>query len=94
VKDVLTLPPEPYPPPRAHSLFAEAVSRGAEVIKGVTEESDEHGTVVTATVKTYGDTVHTFVQRGAYKVRLVVPPLLPALLLRAHASRVCSQVLV
>ena len=51
------------------SLFEEAVKRGAEVIRDLTEESDEFGSVVLATVKTYGDTVHTFVQRGAYKVR-------------------------
>jgi len=30
------------------------------------EEKDEFGSVVTATVKTYGDTVHTFVQRNGY----------------------------
>ena len=29
--------------------------------------SDEHGTVVVASVQTYGDTVHTFVERRDYK---------------------------
>jgi hypothetical protein len=41
----------------------------SQVIRPLTEETDEFGTVVLATVKTYGDTVHTFVQRGGYKVR-------------------------
>lgn len=43
------------------------MSRGAESVQEPKEESDEHGSVVTATVKTYGDTVHTFVERHAYK---------------------------
>ena len=49
-------------------IFADAVARGAEVIREPTEETDEHGTIVIATVKTYGDTVHSFVQRNGYKV--------------------------
>lgn len=48
------------------SIFEEAVKRGAEVIRPLTTESDEFGSAVFATVKTYGDTVHTFVQRTAY----------------------------
>jgi len=31
------------------------------------EMEDEHGKVITASVKTYGDTIHTFVQRVDYK---------------------------
>ncbi|HEX5894129.1 MAG TPA: 4-hydroxyphenylpyruvate dioxygenase, partial [Solirubrobacterales bacterium] len=31
------------------------------------EESDEHGTVRLATIATYGETVHTFVQRDGYE---------------------------
>jgi len=31
-----------------------------------TEFKDEHGSVIMATVKTYGDTVHTFVERHNY----------------------------
>jgi len=50
----------------ARSIFAEAVARGAEVVREPTEETDEFGTVVYASVKTYGDTVHSFVQRGSY----------------------------
>lgn len=32
-----------------------------------TEFSDEHGSVVMSSVKTYGDTIHTFVERQNYK---------------------------
>ena len=31
------------------------------------ELKDEHGTVIMASVKTYGDTTHTFVERTNYK---------------------------
>jgi 4-hydroxyphenylpyruvate dioxygenase len=47
-------------------IFDSAVSRGAEVVVEPHEEKDEHGVVILATIKTYGDTVHTFVQRGSY----------------------------
>src|SRR5205807_664919 len=30
------------------------------------EISDDHGRVTTASIATYGDTIHTFVERGAY----------------------------
>lgn len=49
------------------AIYAKAMSRGAESIQEPIEAKDEFGSVVTATVKTYGDTVHTFVQRGEYK---------------------------
>jgi 4-hydroxyphenylpyruvate dioxygenase len=49
------------------ALFAKAVKRGAKVIMEPVEEKDENGSVVLATVQTYGDTVHTFVQRAGYK---------------------------
>lgn len=48
------------------AIFASAVARGAEVVQAPTELTDEHGTVVFATIKTYGDTLHSFVQRGSY----------------------------
>ena len=37
------------------------------VVKDIWTESDEGGTVTFATVKTYGDTTHTLVERGDYK---------------------------
>ena len=40
--------------------------RGAKVVKEIWEESDENGKVRFATVQTYGDTTHTFVDRSQY----------------------------
>lgn len=51
----------------AREMFDQAVKRGAKVIREPFEEEDEDGKVVMATVATYGDTVHTFVQRDGYK---------------------------
>jgi 4-hydroxyphenylpyruvate dioxygenase len=47
-------------------LFAEAVRKGATVCKEPYELSDSQGTVICATVATYGDTTHTLVQRKGY----------------------------
>lgn len=44
-----------------------AKERGAEVIKEIWEERDEHGVVRFATLKTYGDTHHTLIDRTKYK---------------------------
>lgn len=44
-----------------------AMERGGRSIRDPWEESDEHGTVVMATIATYGDTVHTFVERKNYR---------------------------
>lgn len=52
----------------AAGMFAEAVARGAAPVREPVTETDEFGSVVIATVKTYGDTVHSFVQRNGYKV--------------------------
>ncbi|MCU1498958.1 MAG: hppD [Acidimicrobiales bacterium] len=49
--------------PAAH---AAAVARGARVVRAPWTESDEHGTLSLATVGTYGETQHTFVDRSAY----------------------------
>ncbi|CAE7911430.1 hpd [Symbiodinium sp. KB8] len=51
----------------ARAMYEAAVKRGAVSIREPVEEKDEHGSVVLATVKTYGDTVHTFVERKNYK---------------------------
>ena len=42
-------------------------SRGAKVVAEVEEKTDEQGVVRTSSIATYGDTIHTFVERGAYK---------------------------
>jgi 4-hydroxyphenylpyruvate dioxygenase len=48
----------------ARALYDAAMKRGATSVSAPAETSDEHGSVVLATVKTYGETVHTFVQRS------------------------------
>lgn len=51
----------------ARGVYEKAVSRGAKGIKAPEELSDENGTVIVATIQTYGDTYHSFVQRNDYK---------------------------
>jgi 4-hydroxyphenylpyruvate dioxygenase len=50
----------------AKAAYDRAVAGGARSIAAPAEHRDEHGRIVTATIATYGDTVHTFVQRGGY----------------------------
>jgi 4-hydroxyphenylpyruvate dioxygenase len=47
----------------AKKVHDTAVKRGAKSIQEPKTLSDEFGSVVIATIQTYGDTVHTFVQR-------------------------------
>lgn len=51
----------------ARSAFEETTSRGAEAVMEPTEFTDENGTVVKSAIKTYGDTIHVFVERNNYK---------------------------
>jgi 4-hydroxyphenylpyruvate dioxygenase len=53
-------------PDVAHA-YREATARGARGVREPWEESDEHGTVRLATIETYGETLHTFVDRSDYK---------------------------
>jgi 4-hydroxyphenylpyruvate dioxygenase len=46
-------------------------SRGAEVVGELAELKDENGVVRTASIATYGDTIHTFVERGGYHGRFL-----------------------
>ncbi|XP_033231045.1 uncharacterized protein LOC117182113 isoform X4 [Belonocnema kinseyi] len=39
---------------------------GAQVVRDIWEEQDQYGVVLLATIKTYGDTLHTFVDRKNY----------------------------
>jgi 4-hydroxyphenylpyruvate dioxygenase len=48
-------------------IFEEAVKRGAVAVMQPTKTEDEHGHVWMATIRTYGDTVHTFVESQNYK---------------------------
>jgi 4-hydroxyphenylpyruvate dioxygenase len=53
--------------PDAARAYREATARGAEGVVEPHERSDEHGTVRLATITTYGETLHTFVERGDYR---------------------------
>lgn len=51
----------------ARKIYQVAVENGARSVREPWEEKDAEGVVVMATVQTYGDTVHTFVERKNYK---------------------------
>ena len=52
--------------PDVANAYREATERGATGVREPWEESDEHGTIRFATIETYGDTLHTFVDRSDY----------------------------
>jgi 4-hydroxyphenylpyruvate dioxygenase len=47
--------------------FNQVVANGAKPLAEPARLEDEHGYIVKATVATYGDTVHSFIQRDAYR---------------------------
>jgi 4-hydroxyphenylpyruvate dioxygenase len=51
----------------AVSAWRETTRRGARSVREPWVLTDEHGTVRMASIATYGDTVHTFVERKDYK---------------------------
>jgi 4-hydroxyphenylpyruvate dioxygenase len=53
--------------PDVDHAWAHALEHGAKAIEEPHAISDEHGTVRLATISTYGETLHTFVERGDYK---------------------------
>ena len=50
----------------ARKSFEETTQRGAEVYFEPIEEKDDKGSVVRAGIRTYGDTVHIFIERKKY----------------------------
>jgi 4-hydroxyphenylpyruvate dioxygenase len=52
--------------PDAEHAYREAIRHGARGVREPWEESDEHGTMHLAQIATYGETLHTFVERGDY----------------------------
>jgi 4-hydroxyphenylpyruvate dioxygenase len=50
----------------AAGIHDKAVSRGAKSVRAPETLKDENGSVIVASVATYGDTVHTFIQRVDY----------------------------
>jgi 4-hydroxyphenylpyruvate dioxygenase len=53
--------------PDVTHAYREATSRGATGVREPWEETDEHGTIRFAQIETYGETLHTFVDRSDYK---------------------------
>jgi 4-hydroxyphenylpyruvate dioxygenase len=51
----------------ARDAFRKAVERGAESAGEPAVLEDEHGQVVTAAIRTYGDTIHSLVERRNYR---------------------------
>jgi len=49
------------------AIFERAIKGGAKVVYEPTELKDENGVVLVASVCTYGETTHTFVERTNYK---------------------------
>lgn len=60
VKDVALLVDD------VESAYHEAVKRGAKEVLEPTELEDDQGLLIKATISTYGDTVHTFIDRNRY----------------------------
>ena len=50
----------------AEAAFRETTQRGARPVREPQAMEDENGRVVTAAIATYGDTIHTFVERKDY----------------------------
>jgi 4-hydroxyphenylpyruvate dioxygenase len=55
----------------AREAFAKAVERGAEAAQEPTVLRDDDGEVVIAAIKTYGDTIHSLVERRNYRGRFL-----------------------
>jgi 4-hydroxyphenylpyruvate dioxygenase len=51
----------------ARQSFQETVSRGATAVSEPIALTDAFGEVIVASIKTYGDTIHTFVERAQYR---------------------------
>ncbi|MFC3687251.1 4-hydroxyphenylpyruvate dioxygenase [Aquipuribacter hungaricus] len=68
--------------PDVDRCVAHARAQGATVVVEPHETSDEHGTVRTAAIATYGDTVHTLVDRSRYS-----GPYLPGFVARTSPAQ-------
>lgn len=51
----------------AERAYREATSRGAQSVMEPTTRRDQYGSVTLASIATYGETIHTFVERQDYK---------------------------
>ena len=50
----------------ARQAWVETTQRGARSVAAAAESADESGRIVTSSIAAYGDTIHTFVERGHY----------------------------
>jgi 4-hydroxyphenylpyruvate dioxygenase len=57
--------------------FAKAIARGAKPVQEPTVLEDDHGKVVIAAIRTYGDTIHSIVERKGYR-GIFLPGFVPA----------------
>lgn len=57
----------------AAATYAAAVARGARSVRAPWVEHDDHGSLELAQVATYGETVHTFVNRKRYRGGVLEP---------------------
>jgi 4-hydroxyphenylpyruvate dioxygenase len=53
--------------PDATEAYRQAVQRGASAVREPTRVEDDQGAVALAAIATYGDTIHTFVERSRYE---------------------------
>ncbi len=51
----------------ATSAFAETTKRGAQPVMEPTKYEDSNGYIIRSAIKTYGDTIHSFIERKNYK---------------------------
>jgi 4-hydroxyphenylpyruvate dioxygenase len=65
----------------ARKAWQDTTSRGAVSIAEPCVKSDQHGSVVLSSIRTYGDTIHTFVERREYH-----GPFLPGFVAVDHDS--------
>ena len=75
--------------PDVDKCVAQAKRAGARVVRDAEDISDEHGTVRIASIATYGETVHTLVDRSRY-----TGPYLPGYVARTvhvRQARGCAQ---
>lgn len=61
----------------ARLAYETAIARGAKSYAEPTEVTDDYGTMVTASVHTYGDTIHTFIDRTNYSKENFAPGFKP-----------------
>ncbi len=50
----------------ARGIYEKSIARGAKSVMEPTEVTDDSGTIIMASIQTYGDTIHTLVERKNY----------------------------